>query len=53
MLVCNKKQDYLLCPQVHELVVGWTPLADDATIPASIVVNVDNAARPCGKTGLD
>lgn len=42
-----------LRPDIGELGVGGTALADDGAVPARVVVQVENAGRACGKTALN
>ena len=43
----------VLGPGFDELVVGWSSLTDYGTIPAGVVVDVDDAACTCGEASLD
>ena len=48
-LVLSRK----LTPNAGELCIGWTTLPNNSSIPACIVVNVDDACSTCSKAGLN
>lgn len=41
-----------LAPQTGELVVGWAALADNCTVPAGVIVNVDHTVGASGQARL-
>ena len=41
-----------LSPKTSELFIRWSPLTDDATVPASVVVHVEDTESACCETCL-